>query len=41
LEDDAFDRKIAANADKLAGMARAALAEFDAGETELLDPDRL
>ena len=41
VEDDELDQKIAANAGKLADMARAALAEFDAGETELLEPDRL
>lgn len=39
-EDD-FDRKIAGTADKLTGLARAALAEHRAGQTEELDPDRL
>jgi hypothetical protein len=39
-EDD-FDRAIAASADKLAGLAREALAEDQAGLTEELDPDQL
>ncbi len=39
-EDD-FDRAIASSADKLAGLAREALAEDEAGLTEELDPDRL
>jgi hypothetical protein len=39
-EDD-FDRAIAATADKLADLAREALAEHRAGQTEELDPDRL
>ncbi len=39
-EDD-FDRAIAASADRLAVFAAEALKEFEAGETEELDLDRL
>jgi hypothetical protein len=39
-EDD-FDRAIACTSNKLAGLARAALAEFGSGETEELDPEKL
>jgi hypothetical protein len=39
-EDD-FDRKLGATADKLAGLARQALDEHRAGQTEELDPERL
>lgn len=39
--EDAFDRAIAASADKLACLAREALAEHRAGKTEELDPERL
>jgi hypothetical protein len=39
-EDD-FDRAIARSSDKLVGLAREALAEHRAGQTEELDPDRL
>lgn len=39
-EDD-FDRAIAASGDKLARLAREALAEHSAGRTEELDPERL
>jgi hypothetical protein len=39
-EDD-FDRAITRSADKLAGLARDALAEHRAGLTEELDPERL
>jgi hypothetical protein len=39
--EDEFDRAIAASADKLAGLAREALAEDEAGLTEDLDPDKL
>lgn len=39
-EDD-FDRRIAQTSDRLTGLADEALAEFQAGETEDLDPDRL
>ena len=40
-EEDEFDRAIAASSDKLADLARHALAEHRAGKTEELDPDRL
>lgn len=40
-EDDDFDRAIAASSDKLASLAREALAEHRAGLTQELDPDRL
>ena len=39
--EDGFDRKIGATADKLAGLARLALDEHRAGQTEELDPERL
>lgn len=39
-EDD-FDREIARTADKLAALAREALAEHRAGKTESLDPERI
>jgi hypothetical protein len=39
-EDD-FDRAIARSADKLAALAREALAEHAAGQTEELNPERL
>jgi hypothetical protein len=39
--EDEFDRTIAANSDKLAGLAREAIAEHRAGLTEELDPERL
>jgi hypothetical protein len=39
-EDD-FGRHIASTANKLSGLAREALAEYRAGLTEELDPDRL
>jgi hypothetical protein len=40
-EEDEFDRAIAASSDKLARVAREALAEYRAGHTEELDPDHL
>jgi hypothetical protein len=39
-EDD-FDRAIAQTSDKLAALAREALAEHRAGRTEKLDPEQL
>lgn len=39
-EDD-FDRAIAHSSEKLAALAREALAEHRAGQTEPLDPDQL
>lgn len=39
--EDEFDRAIAAPTDKLAGLAREALAEYEVDKTEELDPDRL
>jgi len=39
-EDD-FDRAIAASSDKLAGLAREALAEHRAGQSEEFNPDNL
>jgi hypothetical protein len=36
-----FDRAIANSTEKLAGLAQAALAEHEAGETVELDPDKL
>lgn len=36
-----FDRAIASSADKLAFLAREALAEHRSGQTEALDPERL
>ena len=41
MDEDEFDRAIAASAHKLAGLANEALAEHRAGETQELDPDRL
>jgi len=41
VDEDDFDRAIAASADKLASLANAALAEHRAGQTQELDPDRL
>lgn len=38
-EDD-FDRSIAQSSDKLASLARDAIAEHRAGKTEALDPER-
>ncbi len=40
-EEDEFDRALAASADKLARLSAEALAEYDAGLTEELDPERL
>jgi hypothetical protein len=39
--EDEFDRTIARTSDKLAILAREALAEYRAGKTEELDPDQL
>lgn len=39
--EDEFDRKIAQTSDKLAGLARQALAEHRAGKTEELRPEQL
>lgn len=39
--EDEFDRKMIGSVDRLAGLAREALAEHRAGLTEELDPDRL
>ncbi len=39
--EDAFDRKIVSTAHKMAGLAAAALAEYDAGLTEELRPEQL
>jgi hypothetical protein len=39
--EDEFDRAIARTSDKLAKLAKEALAEYRAGLTEELDPDRL
>ena len=39
--EDEFDRAIARSSDKLAKLANEALAEYRAGQTEELDPDRL
>jgi hypothetical protein len=39
--EDEFDRKIASTSDKLAGLAAEALAEYRAGQTQELDPERL
>jgi hypothetical protein len=38
--EDAYDRAIAGSADKLANLARQAIAENQADETEILDPER-
>ncbi len=40
-EEDAFDHAIADSSEKLAGRAAEALAEYRAGATLELDPDRL
>jgi hypothetical protein len=40
-DEDAFDRKLAATGGRLAALAEAALADYQAGNTEPLDPDRL
>jgi hypothetical protein len=40
-DDDEFDRAIARSSDKLAGLAREALAEHRNGQTEALDPEKL
>lgn len=40
-DEDDFDRAISATSDKLAALARQALAEHKAGLTEEMDPDRL
>ena len=40
-EEDDFDRAIAASSDKLASLARDALAEHRAGQTEPFSPDAL
>ena len=40
-DEDDFDRAIAGTSDKLATLARQALAEHKAGLTEELDPDTL
>ncbi|MFL5329111.1 MAG: hypothetical protein ACJ8C4_09350 [Gemmataceae bacterium] len=39
-EDD-FDRAIATSSDKLANLARQALADYRAGKTEPLDPKKI
>jgi hypothetical protein len=39
--EDAFDEAIARSSDKLARLAQEALAEYRAGLTEELDPERL
>jgi hypothetical protein len=39
--EDAYDRAIAGSADKLANLARQAIAENQADETEVLDPEQL
>ncbi len=39
--EDEFDRAIAASPEKLAFLARGALAEHLAGQTEALDPEQL
>lgn len=38
--EDAFDQAIAASAGKLAGLAAAAMAEYDAGQTQPMNPKR-
>ena len=40
-DEDEFDRAIAASADKLAVLAKEALAEHRAGQTQELAPDQL
>jgi hypothetical protein len=39
--EDEFDTAIARSSDKLSALAREAIAEHRAGETEPLDPERL
>lgn len=39
--ENAFDQAIASSSDKLAKLARQAIAEHRGGQTEELDPDRL
>jgi hypothetical protein len=39
--EDQFDREISDSAPKLAGMAKQAIADYRAGMTEELDPERL
>ena len=39
--ENAFDKKLAGSADKLAELARQAIDENRAGETKELDPERL
>lgn len=41
VADDEFDRAIAGSDGKLAALAEEALAEYRAGKTAALDPDRL
>jgi hypothetical protein len=41
VDEDDFDRAIAATQDQLSQLAAEALAEYRAGLTEELDPDRL
>lgn len=38
-DEDAFDRAIAGSADKLASLAKDALAEHRSGQTQELEPD--
>ena len=40
VEEDDFDRAIAATTERLSRLAEEALAEYRAGLTEKLDPDR-
>ncbi len=40
-EEDEFDQKISGSAEKLAHLARHALAEHRDGQTQELDPDKL
>jgi hypothetical protein len=40
-DEDDFDRAIATSAGRLASLAKEALAEHRAGQTQELDPDRL
>ncbi|HEV8059891.1 MAG TPA: hypothetical protein VGP68_08460 [Gemmataceae bacterium] len=40
-DEDDFDRAIAGSTDKLALLAKEALAEHRAGQTQVLDPDHL
>ena len=40
-DEDDFDRALANTGSRLAGLASEALADFHAGETEALDPERL